>query len=239
VARAAKQTARSEARRKYRQAAAAQMEEGDAQELDYGERKTDLGTDARPKRAAADTGRPGFGAAFRQAYHPANLREDFRRLPEILGSRAFLAAVALVIAGGIAWYAFPVYTGSAVFWELLVVPGSALAPQLVAGFFAKRGSYIMGFVIGMLQPLVYVLVNTSARVQEAYAIVQPGGVPATPADQLLTAMVSSAVTGTLFAAAAAWYRRFLNLSSPRRQAAAQQRNRRAATRDATRKPAGR
>ena len=239
MARAAKQTGRAEARRKYRQAAAAQPDEGDAQELDYGERKTDIGAEAQQKRAAAPA-RPGFGAAFRLAYHPANLRDDLQHLPEILRSRAFLAAVLLVIAGGLAWYAFPVYTGSAIFWELLVVPGSALAPQLVAGFFAPRASYIMGFILGLLQPLVYVLVNTSARVQAAYDVVQPGGVPAAPADQLLTAMISSAVTGTLFAAAAAWYRRFLNLSSPRRQAAAQQRARRAPAKGgASRKPAGR
>lgn len=239
MARAAKQTDRAEARRRYRQTTATDVAADEGSELDFGERKTDIGAGAPAKRTDQPT-RPGFGSAFRQAYHPANVREDLRHLPEIFTSRAFLAAAAMVIAGGLAWYIQPVYTGTAIAWELLVVPGSALAPQLVAGFFAKRASYLMGFVLGILQPLTYVVVNSSARVQEAYAAVQPGGVPAAPADQLLTALLSSAVTGTLFAAAAAWYRRFLNLSSPRRAAGGRPGARRAPAKGNTsRRPAGR
>jgi hypothetical protein len=216
VARAAKQTGRAEARRRYRQSAAEPAEDG-AAELDYGERRTDIGAGGEAKRAAAQpAGRPGFGAAFRGAYRRLDLRDDLQHLPQIFLSRGFLLGVALVIVGGAAWYLFPVRTGSALMWELLVIPGSALAPQLVAGFLAPRGSYLMGLALGIVQPIVYVIVNTSPPVQAAYAALGPGAAPATPADQLLTAMISSAVTGTLFASMAAWYRRFLSLSSPRR-----------------------
>ena len=218
----AKQTGRAEARRRYRQAA--QTEDDNGAELDYGERKPDAGPKAagRPARAAekAPTGRVGIMDSFRLAYHPVHLREDLRALPELLRSRAFLAATAVLLVGGAAWLLFPLRSGSALAWELLVVPGSALAPQLVGGFFAPRASYLIGFLLGILQTLVFVLVTVSPPVVAAYEALDPGGAPVLRADQVLSALASSAVTGALFAAAAAWYRRFLSLSSPRRAPAA-------------------
>ena len=97
---------------------------------------------------------------MRAAYHPVNLREDLRTLPSTLMSRAFLAAAALVIGGAVAVILFPNYTGTAFAYELLVLPGAALAPQLVAGFFAPRASYLLGLIIGLLRGLVYVLLLT-------------------------------------------------------------------------------
>jgi hypothetical protein len=214
----AKQTGRAEARRRYRQAV--QTEDDNGAELDYGERKPDAGPKAagRPARAAdkAPTGRVGIMDSFRLAYHPVHLREDLRALPELLRSRAFLAATAVLLVGGAAWLLFPLRSGSALAWELLVVPGSALAPQLIGGFFATRASYLIGFLLGILQTLVFVLVTVSPPVVAAYEALDPGGAPVLRADQVLSALASSAVTGALFAAAAAWYRRFLSLSSPRR-----------------------
>jgi hypothetical protein len=194
---------------------------------------------ARPAQrpAQAAPARPGFTAAFRAAYHRADVRDDLRHLRQIFLSRGFLAAVALVLVGGAAWYAYPVFTGSAFLWQLLVLPGSAFGPQLVAGFFAPRGSYLMGFVLGALQPLVYVLVNFSPRVQGAYQTIASGLIPETPPDQLFIALMSSILSGTLFAAAAAWYRRFLALSSPRRpQPARQASGRSAAKPNPSRRP---
>jgi len=213
----AKSTGRAEARKRYRQAASQPDVEDSASELDYGERKPDAGPGAKAKPAGSTTassGRPGFTGAMRAAYHPVNLREDFRTLPSTLASRAFLAAAALVIGGAIAVVLFPNYTGTAFAYELLVLPGAALAPQLVAGFFAPRASYLLGLLIGLLQGLVYVLLLTQLA----------GRLGLTPltSDQT-TSLVSSAflispVYGMLFASAAAWYRRFLALSSPRRTA---------------------
>src|SRR6185503_1233283 len=141
----AKQTDRAEARRRYRQAGAADSTEvGDAAELDYGERRPVSGQKpaargARPQDKAP-AGRTGFLDSFRMAYHPAHVREDLRALPELLRSRAFLAGLALLLIGGAVWLLFPLRSGSILLWELLVVPGSALAPQLVGGFFAPRAS---------------------------------------------------------------------------------------------------
>jgi hypothetical protein len=212
----AKQTNRAEARRRYRQATQAddmaELEEG----ADAGEAEaTAAGRQAaRPAPAkAAPTGpqRPGFLAAFRGAYHPAHLREDLAFLPKLLTSRALLAGILLVLAGAGAALAFPGYTGSQFALELLVIPGSALAPQLVAGFFAPRASYMLGFIVGVVQGVAFALILSQIATQF--------GIDVTP-DQMNNVVIQSFVTGpvsgALFSAAAAWYRRFLALSSPRR-----------------------
>jgi hypothetical protein len=217
----AKQTDRAEARRRYRQAGAADSTEvDDAAELDYGERRPvsgpkPAGRAARPQDKAP-AGRTGFLDSFRMAYHPAHVREDLRALPELLRSRAFLAGFGLLLIGGAVWLLFPLRSGSILLWELLVVPGSALAPQLVGGFFAPRASYLIGFLLGVLQTAVFALVSISPPVVAAYAALAPEGAPQIRPEQVLSALASSAVTGALFASAAAWYRRFLSLSSPRR-----------------------
>ena len=205
----AKQTGRAEARRRYRQAVTApDVEADDGAELDFGERKPGSGPKPAGRQPAATdrspSGRTGFLDAFRLAYHPVHLREDLRASREIFASRAFAAATALLLVGGAAWLLFPLRSGS------------ALAPQLVGGFFAPRASYLIGLVLGILQTVVFVLVTLSPPVAAAYEALQPGGGPDLSAGQVSSALLSSAVTGAIFAAAAAWYRRFLALSSPRR-----------------------
>jgi len=231
----AKQTDRAEARRRYRQAAVADSTEvDDAAELDYGERRPVSGPKPAGRGARtpdkAPAGRTGFLDSFRLAYHPARVREDLRALPELLRSRAFLAGLALLLIGGAVWLLFPLRSGSILLWELLVVPGSALAPQLVGGFFAPRASYLIGFLLGVLQTTVFVLVSMSPTVVAAYDALGSGGAPDIRPEQVLSAFASSAVTGALFASAAAWYRRFLALSSPRRAPAGRSPQRKSASR---------
>jgi len=214
----AKQTNRAEARRRYRQATQAE----DAMELADGPDADDAATSTSrqaPKAASAKAApsgpqRPGFMAAFRGAYHPARVREDLAYLPKLLTSRALLAGVLLVLIGAGAALAYPGYTGSQFALELLVIPGSALGPQLVAGFFAPRASYILGFIVGVVQGIAFALILSQIAAQFGIDVSQ---------DQMANVMVQAFLTGplsgALFAAAAAWYRRFLALSSPRRQAA--------------------
>lgn len=214
----AKQTARSEARRRYRQASS-QPADVDTAALDSGARPASGAAKATPRPndrpSPTPSGRPGFMSAVRGAYHPAHIREDLATLPKALTHWSFLAAVGLVLVGAIVAFLFPGYTGSAFAWELLVLPGSALAPQLVAGFFAKRSSYLLGLIIGLVQGIVFVIFLTQFASRLGTTL---------PSEQLSNLLVLSFVTGpisgTLFAAAAAWYRRFLALSSPRRAAPA-------------------
>jgi hypothetical protein len=212
----AKQTGRAEARRRHRQAAG-QAPEAEAEALDFGERRPNVGDasssrGSSPARAEAQpTGRPGFASAFRGAYRPANIREDLRLLPQLVRSRAFLAAVGLVLVGAVAVLMFPGYNGSVFAFQLLVLPGSALAPQLVAGFFAPRASYLLGLIVGLVQGIAFMaLLNVIAS---QFGSQLPGSAIS---DYLVIAFVTGPISSVLFAAAAAWYRRFLALSSPRR-----------------------
>ena len=212
----AKQTVRAEARRRYRQAANLTGDET-GEELE--EASTAAATPARaapqPRPSQSPSGRPGFLSAFRGAYHPAHLGEDLRALPKLLTSRALLAGLGLVLIGAVAALAFPRYTGSAFAWELLVLPGSALGPQLLAGFFAPRASYLLGFIVGLFQGLVFTIFLTQFSTQLGAQALPPDKV----GNLLTLSFVTGPVSGTLFAAAAAWYRRFLSLSSPKRAAA--------------------
>lgn len=234
----AKQTARSEARRRYRQAGTQPADEA-GDDLDFGERRPEAGparSTPRPSDRPSQTpaGRPGFIGAFRGAYRPAHLREDLAALPMLLRSRALLGAFALVLAGAVAAFAFPGYTGSAFAWELLVLPGSALAPQLVAGFFAPRASYLLGLIVGLVQGVVFTIFLTQFAARIGATL------PGDQISNLLTlSFVTGPISGTLFASAAAWYRRFLALSSPRRAQAGRGQSGRPAKSNPSRRPASR
>jgi len=218
----AKQTGRAEARRRHRQLAAPFDADADGELLeDEDDTRAPQPAKAAPARAIESrpaSGRPSFMDSFRLAYHRPNLREDIATLPATLRSRGFLAGLAMVVAGGALWYVYPAYTGSLQVWQLLVVPGSALAPQLVAGFFAPRASYLLGALIGVVQPIVYLLVEGSPHVQEAL-VARGFTLPPGPVDQAAGAFFTSIAQGALFAAMAAWYRRFLAMSSARTSAA--------------------
>jgi hypothetical protein len=227
----AKQTDRSEARRRYRQTTSqAGQIQGEGDELDFGERRPEAGP-ARPARDAQPTGRPGFLGAFRAAYRSPNIREDLGQLPKTLTSRAALASIAMVIGGTAVAWLFWDFSGGRLAWELLVLPGSALAPQLVAGFFAPRASYLLGLIVGVLQGIsaTVFLTSLASRV----------GTPLT-SDQVTSLLTQSFLTGpisgALFAAAAAWYRRFLSLSQPARRAQGRGGSGRAASKPGASKP---
>lgn len=214
----AKQTDRAEARRRYRQTAAEADVVEDGAEFDYGERRPATGPKATQSRTPdrQPTGRVGFLDSFRLAYHPAHVREDLRALPELIRSRALLASLLLVVAGAVVSYLFWGYTGGQTVFQLVLLPGSALAPQLVAGFFAPRASYLLGLIVAFAQgAATLLLLGLLASRSE--------GTPLT-ADLLPNLLLQSffygPITGMLFAAGAAWYRRFLALSSPRRAPAA-------------------
>jgi hypothetical protein len=235
-----KRTGRADARRRYRQTQAEEADQPEgtelaAADLDYGERRTDLG---RPKAAAKPSdqrtpdGRLGVMGAFRAAYHPAHIREDLRLLPTLVRSRAFIAGALSVIGAGVIYASFSRMTGGQLVWDLFVLPSSALIPQLVVGFFAPRASYLLGFLVGVIQASVYaVLLPTyAAVVTELGATITPEQIESSR----LSGFLNAPVVGLLFASMAAWYRRFLSLSGRRRPAPS-----RAAKASAARRPASR
>ena len=231
----AKHTARAEARRRHRQltaeTAAAERGELEALDEDLEEAESQSAGRARPQAPAEKrdpNARLGFGAAFREAYRPARVREDLVMLPKLITTRGFIAATLLVLLGAAVVLVFPGYDGSAFAFELLVWPGSAIAPQLVAGFFAPRASYLLGFVVGLLQGVIFTTMLTTFGDRLGAAVT-----PDQMSNLLFLGFVSGPFGGLLFAASAAWYRRFLALTS--RRPASRSTNRSGSQRRSTRR----
>jgi hypothetical protein len=206
----AKHTDRAEARRRYRQAS----------------RLTDDASPSPDEPGAPGSGRGpavkaqpqgGLTWAFRAAYHPANVREDIALLPQLLRSRAFLASAGLVVVATVLVAFQPTGPLAAFAFQTFVLP-PAVAPIFVAGFFAPRASYLLGLIVSLLDLVAYAFL---------VSLVAPTlGTEAPNLGTLLgTAFLFGPPAGILFAAAAAWYRRFLALSSRRRQQPASGRSR--------------
>ena len=215
----AKQTNRAEARRRYRQTLA----QGEAESEDVTDDATGSGSTgpaSRPRSGSQD--RPSISAAFREAYHPAHIREDLLALPRLLllaaptripltrtviGIPWFLVSAFLVIAGFVA-YLVDSKQGPILFQLLSYPPGGPTLPVLLVGFMATRASYLQGLVIGVLDLILVALLVA--------AIPAPTGQAVSVSEILTSGAITGLPTSVLFAASAAWYRRFLALSSPRR-----------------------
>ena len=223
----AKRTDRTEARRRYRaeQAALADPTAVDVIETAPAKSKGKSATaqDSAPVR-------PGIAASFKAAYRPVDLRGDLRAAPMVLTHWGVLAASAIAIAASAIFiistndFASSLdYTlsdpmaGKAIgttsnlsylVLSMFVTPPPAAGAFLI-GFTAKRASWLGGLVFGIVAAGCYVAVLSS------------------PAGKLLTSGQSSdvyvaqaaalaPVGAALFASAAAWYRRFLNMANPNR-----------------------
>jgi len=230
----AKRTDRTEARRRHRAELAAQATEPD---LDEPLAPNLLANDAlaKPRSASKATdapARPSITAAFRTSFHPVDLRGDLLALPRVLTHWAFLAAVAVSVVATAVFIATASQLGAALDFSLsdpfagktvepvanvsylvvslFVVPPPAAGAFLV-GFTARRASWLGGLAQGIVAAICYVAI-----------VVSPAGRLLTGAHStdpyILNAVALGPVGAMLFAAAAAWYRRFLNLANPNRGA---------------------
>lgn len=205
----AKRTDRSDARRRWRQTHAAEPEEPEAV-VPAADRAAPPTSTSRSASSAQE--RPSITGAFRKAYHPARIREDIAALPSLLVTRAFLISLALVIGGTVAVVVAPDNVATSLAFQALVVP-PAMAPIFIVGFFARRASYLLGLIIA--------LVDVAAYAVFVYAV--GPGITTEPIDpvkqqQLVFSAISvGPLSGVFFAAAAAWYRRFLTLSNANAQ----------------------
>jgi hypothetical protein len=73
-------------------------------------------------------------------------------------------------------------------------------------------------------------VISTDRYRTAFEAIAPGAVAPLDVGAILNAVVSGITLGAVFAAMAAWYRRFLSLSSPRRAPAGRSPQRRSTSR---------
>lgn len=226
----AKRTDRTEARRRYRAEQAA-LADGDEIDDDVEEDgpSGSSSKSAASKSAPAPGQRPSITASFKGAMRPLDLRGDLMALPQVLTNWGFLLAIALTVAAaGMFVFAYneamaAVQPGAPV-TELETVVGGNSIPYFVAtmalqpppaigafliGFAAKRASWLGGLIYGIIVTIVAIIVLQLP----AGRLLTGNG----PSDAVILGHAAwSPVGAALFASAAAWYRRFLDLSNPNR-----------------------
>jgi hypothetical protein len=215
----AKRTTRAEARRRYR------ADHGLPEETSIDDEASEVEAPSRRTQpVAGQPARMGIGAAFRQAFRPLDLRGDLQALPRLLRDKAFIVPVLLTVAATALVLSLPrqatpaaattpppadVLSLLAAFSFTYFIQPPAFGGVLISGFFAPRASWLLGGLVGLVSAVCY-----AAWVLSTPAPVTPPAVSAT--EVILLGFVFSAISGALFASAAAWYRRFLQLSSPNR-----------------------
>jgi hypothetical protein len=141
-------------------------------------------------------------------FSPPNIREDIRLLPQMFMTRRLLwVPVLMLLAGFVLAYFY--YTEAVppdlqwpveMYIQLFFFP-QALFTFFLGGFLAPRASYLVGFLLGLFNGLLWVVLVMGLGVQVA---------PDVPNDVLASNFVMIGVLyGTLAAAFAAWYRNFL------------------------------
>jgi hypothetical protein len=230
----AKRTDRTEARRRYRAEQASVTSDLDEDASDGDE----TGAGAKPRAAKATTAartaspqqRPSFAAAFRSAFRRADLRADLLSLPQILTHWGLLAALAATIGSTIVFILStnefaasldlslsdptagrPIGTVSNLSYiavSLFVAPPPAAGAFLV-GFTAPRASWLGGLIYGIVAAGCYtvILLSPTGRLFIGANDPQP---------YIVNAWIVAPLGATFFAAASAWYKRFLNLANPNR-----------------------
>jgi hypothetical protein len=170
--------------------------------------------------------RPSITGAFRSSFRPLDLRGDLRALPRLLTHWSFFVPVVLSGLSVVLFQYFPKDSLVAAFNGYFsgVTPFGAV---LLAGFFAPRASWLVGGLVAVaaagflglsyavkfagLPDNVFIDVGVD-KVQ----LLSSNEIKAIAPDVVLQALTAGAAYGSVFAAAAAWYRRFLTRANPNR-----------------------
>jgi hypothetical protein len=204
----AKRTDRAEARRRYRAASTTEpIDDTIDSDAEAPARTATASTAARP---GGTPPKMGIATAFRAAFRPVHIREDFESLPWIaLHTRALWLPVLITIASTVL---VTITHGndilSAFMYQYFILT-PAIGGVFIAGFLAPRASWLLGVIVGAVAAACYTFLGLSGVV--------PVGPGVSPVDVVVTSFVLSPIIGAFFAAAAAWYRRFLALSNPNRR----------------------
>lgn len=226
----AKRTDRAAARRRYRSEQGLAAFDSDAPLEPLDEEASPRSTDRGPAQQAPSA-RRSIGTAFREAFHPLDLRGDLRALPQLIRGKALWIPIALTLATALLFMvvrpegrADPASVIAFFLYQYFIVT-PAIGGVFIAGFLAKRASWLLGVLVGLVGAVCYTLL-----ILGGFVGVPPSAAPsALIQDVIVASFILSPVVGAFFAATAAWYRRFLYLSNPNR-------GRRA---DAARRPDGR
>jgi len=225
----AKRTDRAEARRRYR---AAMAEAGTPvsdldPEDDDAPAKPAAARGSATARGSAAAGpapmqRPGIAYAFRTAFRPADLRGDLKALPGLMKHPAFWGPLLLSALSVALIPIFGATSLTVLFYQYF--SGTApLGTSFIAGFFAPRASYLLGAIIALASVGFQAIAFLGPFGNGFFDLKDPVTGAAASRDILVQQILTNALfagvpSGAFFAAAAAWYRRFLKLASPNRQA---------------------
>jgi hypothetical protein len=160
----------------------------------------------------------GFAAAFKEAIHPIHVRPDLAALPWIAThTHALWVPLAITLASTVAIIATDGGDIS-LFMFAYFIQTPAIGGVFLAGFLAPRASWLLGVIVGLFSAGCY-----SVLVLFYPSTIYPSVLPteAQARDVVISALILSPTIGGFFAAGAAWYRRFLRLSSPNRGRQAQ------------------
>jgi hypothetical protein len=137
-----------------------------------------------------------------------------RYLPRLLLHRAVWIPIALSAASVLLFAVTGPSNGIALFaFNTFALP-PALAAVFITGFFVPRASYLAGAIVATVATLffcAFLLVRQQGVIPDLPPV-DPALVPV----EIASAFSLGPISGLGFGAAAAWYRRFLYLSSPAR-----------------------
>jgi hypothetical protein len=221
----AKRTERADARRRYRVATDG-APDGDATETP-GIPSAAVPRDQRDRRpsgsapGAPPPPRQSFLTSLRAAAGPVDIRGDLRALPSVvLRSKAALIPGAIIVGTTIAMM-IPTLAAN----QFVVLAGNVILqppPMIIAflaGMLAPRAAWLMGGLAGLASGIAYILVVT---LNTDVLMTPLGFTYLVSADQKLAyaqnVLITTPVFGIAVGAFAGFYRRFLNMSAPQRQA---------------------
>lgn len=213
----AKRTDRTDARRRHRAERAAlvtAIEAGEAPVREAPARKP-----APSPQAATTAARPSIGGAFRTAFHPLDLRGDLAALPGLVRHWSLWVPILLTAGATILFVtgtsnltdpetqpSDTLATVGILGYQLFVAP-PPVAAAFLAGFGAPRASWLIGMIVGLVAAIGFTFVVLSPFGRLTYT---------DPAPWIVQGFLFAPLGAAMFAAAAAWYRRFLNLANPNR-----------------------
>jgi hypothetical protein len=190
-----KNTSRAEARRRTRVLTRAEMESEELEGLED------------PQSAAPDE--PERKPMFKMP----NIRADVQALPAMVRGRPILfLPLALLLVGLGIFLAIPGLSpdiaGIAGYYIQFFFAPPALFTFFIAGFFAPRAAYLVGFIYGLIAAVIWSI----AIIAVGQQVIGDATAPTTAIDPpvvILNMLVIGILYGTLAAALAAWYRDFL------------------------------
>lgn len=218
----AKNTDRSDARRKFREARTADLDATPSATGDDDGRDPVTG---RPLTTAIVADAAAAEPTRRRGFRIPDVRRDIADLPNIFRERRLLYlpfililagfVVALLLDSGVITAGTPQQV-AVVFLQFTLVP-TGLLVFFLGGFIAPRASYLIGFLLGLLDGVLFYLwlaLRPPLAVQT-----DPTSTPQELSAVALTVgVIYAVVIGTLGAAFAAWYRNFLRSSQERARA---------------------